>query len=275
MKLFQVDSFTTEQFKGNPAGVCITDHPLSETLMQNIASEMALSETAFLVKQNTGNTYSIRFFTPTTEVSLCGHATLAAAHILWETKSATDKITFKGNLYTLVAGLNNNASITIVLPPLYGQTLTAEPTDILKTNTPNLEPSDILHYWKVCNEKGEDIKLIIEVANDLLVKNFIPNLAIINNLPFEEGLIITAKSTDAKYDIISRYFAPKIGIPEDPVTGAAHCALAIYWESKLGRKLRAFQASKRGGSLGVERKDDFIELTGRAITIFDINYVER
>lgn len=272
MKLFQVDSFTSEPFKGNPAGVCITDEVLPVAVMQNIASEMALSETAFIVKHSEAE-FSIRFFTPTTEVPLCGHATLASAHILWEqgfVSKSSAEIKFKAIENTLFAELLENNSICLTFPVLKGELDDSWKNKILNTKIPALLPEEVVACWTVFNQQNKVIKLIIELKTDQLVREFQANFEAIKQLPLQDGIVITAKSSNENYDIISRYFAPLIGIPEDPVTGFAHCALAKYWESKIGPTLRAYQASARGGNLTVELVADTVKLTGTAITLYEL-----
>ena len=255
IKIFIVDAFTDVSFKGNPAAVCLPDKDLDEKLMQKIAFEMNLSETAFVVKKDDG--FGLRWFTPESEVELCGHATLASAHILWQEKilgnsdTAVFHTLYKG---VLTADLNRNG-ITLDFPvnipkkssdaPELNKALGIIPINLLTTEH---------HYLAVLNSEKELV-------------NALPDFALLRKLT-KFGIIITSLSDNAKYDFISRFFAPQKGINEDPVTGSAHCVLAPYWSEKLGKNtLKAFQASKRGGELLLTLKNERVLITGNAVTI--------
>ena len=259
MIIYQVDSFAKNAFSGNPAAVCILEYEVSHEFMQNIAMEMNLSETAFVYKKE--NEYNLRWFTPKVEVDLCGHATLAAAHILYEKglENKETKIIFNTKSGKLSAKFENNM---IVL-------------DFPKEEVEKIEIEE-----KLIDIFGENIvfagknrmDILIELKNENEVKNFIPYENILLDIETKRGIIITSKSYD--YDFISRFFAPKAGILEDSVTGSAHCALGPYWEYKLNKSnLLAYQASNRGGELFLEVEDERILIKGKAITVLECKFI--
>ncbi|WP_298740381.1 PhzF family phenazine biosynthesis protein [uncultured Chitinophaga sp.] len=256
---FQVDAFTDQPFKGNPAAVCITDSALPETTMQQIAAENNLAETAF-VSQAAG-TFNLRWFTPLTEVPLCGHATLATAHTLWQQGLADplQEIRFDTQSGRLTA-VRNEDWITLNFPSLTGHTvhLPQEVQEILGV-TP-------VHTIDVFN------RYLVEVATEAEVYDVCPDFARLTPYP---KVIVTAKAAAGSgYDFISRFFAPCIGINEDPVTGSAHCCLAPYWSAKLGKpEMQAYQASSRGGALRVKVDGDRVLLSGQAVTLIRGAYI--
>jgi len=268
--IFQVDSFTGVLFKGNPAGVCITDKALNDKIMQNIALEMNLSETAFVTPSNYGSIsssskFTIRWFTPACEVDLCGHATLAAAKILYR-------------IYNCKAEIIKFASKS-------GELLISKQDDLIQLDFPvgDPQPVELPEYFKdalrfsdtdwsnyyvqACQCKNMGILLICFKSADI-IRNISPNFTDLANaeLAFgNKGIIITAEEGE-DYDFISRFFAPGVGINEDPVTGAAHTVLTPYWSAKLNKlKMRAYQASQRGGEVHVELKDNRVLLSGKAV----------
>lgn len=252
MKIWTVDAFTSKPYAGNPAAVAIvTEFPSDETCFK-IAAEMNLSETAF-VKPLGENHFHIRWFTPAVEVKLCGHATLAAAHILFQEKLASgNKISLEslsGRLFVYKDG----SQYTLDFPlQKIGDALD-------KNDFANLLGVEILASAKAVDD------LIVEVSKDTLL-NFTPNKEKIISLDCR-GLIMTAKD-DSRYDFISRFFAPRVGVLEDPATGSAHCKLADYWQKKLGKtEFLAYQASKRGGELKLSIHVDRVYITGSAVTI--------
>jgi PhzF family phenazine biosynthesis protein len=262
MKLFWVNSFTTEAFSGNPAGVCISDTPLDEKQMQSIATELNLSETAFTHQLPNGH-WQLRWFTPTTEVPLCGHATLATAHILWTEQLA--HIEFPIVFKTLsVSNLNISLSghgITLAFPkkPLVESSKNKnEIESILGKPIQKLFQTLDKERWVAVLNHPSDVELAT------------PDLKKLKQLE-GMGLVITAKADSTKnYEIVSRYFAPQIGIDEDPVTGVAHCCVGPYWLELLNLKsLTAYQASKRGGLMVISmQNENTVLLTGQAITLF-------
>ncbi|MCD6161225.1 MAG: PhzF family phenazine biosynthesis protein [candidate division Zixibacteria bacterium] len=272
--LFQVDSFTDVAFKGNPAGVCITDKALDDKVMQNIALEMNLSETAFAVPANYGSVsssskFSLRWFTPSCEVDLCGHATLAAAKILY-------------NIYNIKAE-------TIKFDSKSGELLVSKHDDLIQLDFPigDPQPIELPGYFRAalrlsdadwansftqasqCKKLG---MLLICFKSADMIKNISPNFTDLANaeLAFgNRGVIITAEEKK-DYDFISRFFAPGFGINEDPVTGAAHTVLAPYWSAKLNKsKMRAYQVSQRGGVVLMQMQDDRVLLSGKAVIVLE------
>ncbi|MGE5692156.1 MAG: PhzF family phenazine biosynthesis protein [Candidatus Zixiibacteriota bacterium] len=253
-KIYQVDSFTDQPFAGNPAGVCILQEAKSEEWMRNVAREMNLAETAFLVKQNDG--YNLRWFTPTVEVDLCGHATLASAHILWETGqlSAKEEASFhtkSGLLTAKQAGklIEMNFPATpaaaVDAPPGLLQALGVEAKYVGKSR----------------------FDYLIEVESEDVVRGLNPDIGWVKQLPVR-GVIVTAKAKSDDFDFVSRFFAPAAGVDEDPVTGSAHCTLAPFWAERLGKKeLVGYQASSRGGVVRVRVDGERVHLGGQAVTV--------
>jgi PhzF family phenazine biosynthesis protein len=261
MDIFQVDAFTDKPFSGNPAGVCLLETEKPDVWMQGIAAEMNLSETAFLLKEKDRPGYSLRWFTPTTEVSLCGHATLASAHILWEesvlksheqglfyTKSGILTAEKRANWIEMVFPLRRIAPVDP--DPVLSKALGAKPvfTGRFVSDTGNL--------------------VLVEVGSDQEVFHMQPDF---KQLLKTEAMavVVTAASSRGEVDFVSRFFAPAVGIDEDPVTGSAHCYLAPYWAGRLGKvELTGYQASRRGGVVRCRPMEDHVLLGGQAITIF-------
>lgn len=252
--IFIVDAFTKEAFKGNPAAVCLPIKNVNTEWMQSVAAEMNLSETAFLKKNERG--YDLRWFTPEIEVDLCGHATLASSHILWEEGLLPEK---EKAFFNTLSG-----------------TLTAEKkSDKIELNFPSKSEKKISEYGKLQSVLGANFVYagksgyyyIIEVETDDIVKNLKPDFGALKEIT-EFGIIVTSKSSSDEYDFVSRFFAPSVGINEDPVTGSTHCVLGPYWIKKLNKKnLRAFQASKRGGVLNIKVEGDRVHIAGNAVTV--------
>jgi len=249
MNYFVVDAFAETPFTGNPAGVCIPDTPLPEAAMQSIAAENNLAETAFVEPREDGD-YNLRWFTPAVEIDLCGHATLASAFVLHEvlgagkgsyrfhTKSGPLIVTPKNELYEMdfPAWSARQVEITPEMRRAVGY-------DILEAHL------------------NRDLFLLLE--NEAAVREYQPNFAAIAAVPDCFGLVITAKGDDC--DFVSRMFAPKMGIPEDPVTGSTHSTLIPFWAARLGRDaLLAKQLSPRGGTLYCENRGERVKISGRA-----------
>ncbi|MFA6038050.1 MAG: PhzF family phenazine biosynthesis protein [Legionellales bacterium] len=253
MKIWTVDAFAKKPFTGNPAAVMIVDEFFQDALSQKIANEMNLSETAF-VKPLGVDHFHLRWFTPTTEVKLCGHATLATAHILYqENKVKGHAITFD-SLSGPLKVYKNNHELTLDFP--------LQATQILQDKT-LFEQTLGLDIVQAATALDD---LIIEIASPQELRNLKVSPEKINTFDCR-GVIITAKG-DEGYDFISRFFAPRVGVSEDPVTGSAHCKLAHYWQQKLGQsQFNAYQASSRGGELKILIKDDRVHITGTAITM--------
>lgn len=252
IKQYQVDAFATRAFEGNPAAVCPLDSWLDDALLQAIAEENNLSETAFFVPSEKG--YRLRWFTPVKEVDLCGHATLATAHILFEKLGyARPVITFEtrsGDLFVKKSG----QQLEMDFP---ASSLT--PCEISATLVEGLGQRPI-EVWA-----AEDYVAVFD--SEATVRAITPDQALLGQLDLR-CVVITAPGSEV--DFVSRVFGPKFGIPEDPVTGSAHCELAPYWASRLGKTvLSARQVSRRGGSLACEVKADRVILTGRALTVME------
>ncbi|MEZ6096965.1 MAG: PhzF family phenazine biosynthesis protein [Pirellulaceae bacterium] len=256
--LFFVNSFSDRPFGGNPAAVCVLESPASDSWMKLVAREMNLSETAFVARE--GDDWRLRWFTPTTEVDLCGHATLATAFVLWERKlvSPDDAIHFQTRSGQLICRQNGPA-IEMDFP--------VKP--VSKLDAP-YELDDILG----CSA-GEQVMvlddLLVEVANADVLRSLKLDFAKMSKLPVR-GVIVTCQDDNGKFDFLSRFFAPAVGVNEDPVTGSAHCGLAPYWAEKLQKNhLRAWQASERGGAVTCTLKGDRVVLSGTAIMMSEVH----
>jgi PhzF family phenazine biosynthesis protein len=254
LTITQVDAFTNVPFSGNPAAVCVLPEPLSDRWMQNIALEMNLSETAFLLKQEDG--YRLRWFTPSVEVDLCGHATLASAHVLWTEGhlAADDAARFQTRSGLLLAQQQGDW-IELDFPANPAQEI-AVPQELVQSlgDPPAAVWQNSLGYL-----------VLLESAE--AVRSIQPDFARMNELPVS-GVIVTSLSDRPEFDFISRFFAPQMGINEDPVTGAAHCCLAPFWRDRLHKsEFTAYQASARGGVVKVRCQGDRVCLGGQAITV--------
>lgn len=260
LPLVTVDAFTDVPFSGNPAGICLLPGQIPDQAMQLIASEVNLSETAFLETLG-DHEYKLRWFTPKKEVDLCGHATLAAAFLLYTAELADQgrEIVFQTRSGVLTA---NFAAVS-------SQVRLDFPIIITK---PAEHPyfTEAFFGYKVVGAASLKGNWILELDNPEAVKQVDPLLSELR-LHSEEGIIITSASgSDSKYDIVSRYFAPNLGIDEDPVTGFAHCALVDYWQKKTGRRnFKAFQASTRGGVLYLQVEGDRVLIRGNAVKMFE------
>lgn len=252
MRLLQIDAFTNVPFKGNPAAVCISEKSLSESWMQAMAMEMNLSETAFLWSENSH--FRLRWFTPTIEIKLCGHATLASAHAIWTLGlRKTSEILKFNTLSGELTAEQKTDGIELVFPEDI-PVAEAVPTGIL----------DALGIKKFVSSYKGRTKWLIELETEDEVRNVRPDFGKIPHA----NVIVTAQGQ--AYDFVSRCFAPASGIPEDPVTGSAHCLLTPFWSAKLGKKeFRAYQASKRGGELITIWESPKVKLRGQAVTIFE------
>jgi phenazine biosynthesis protein PhzF family len=255
--VFQVDAFTDKPFKGNPAGVMIVSEDMSSDLMQNIALEMNLSETAFIIPQGTG--FRIRYFTPTREVPLCGHATLASAHIIYELglKQNHETINIKAEGADLTIEKENDW-IVMNFPKYPIQKIDIHKDFKRLVGFEPVEMYSSIYDWKIAvAEKEKDI-LDATPDFDSLSKNGLGHL------------MISSKCDSKQADFVLRCFAPVSGINEDPVTGSAHCALTPLWSEKLGKvELTSLQLSKRTGQLKVKLNGERVEIKGKAITIFE------
>jgi predicted PhzF superfamily epimerase YddE/YHI9 len=252
--IYVVDAFTDRPFAGNPAAVCLLSKWLSDDVLQAIAREMNLSETAFLVKQR--DAYELRWFTPGIEVDLCGHATLAAACVLWTTdrepnETALRFLTRSGELSARGAG----ESIELDFP--------------LEPDQPAQPPSGLIEALKTePRYVGRNrFDYLVELGSESELRAIDPDFQLLATIPCR-GIIITARANEPEYDFVSRFFAPAACINEDPVTGSAHCCLVAFWQKRLGRNdFVAYQASQRGGTVRVRVRADRAILGGQAVII--------
>jgi PhzF family phenazine biosynthesis protein len=255
MDIYQVDAFTETPFYGNPAAVCLLEGPADESWMQQVAREMNLSETAFLYPRNDG--FNLRWFTPSVEVKLCGHATLASAHILWEKGIIAREETAR--FFTrsgLLCARSEGAWIVLDFPL---RTTAPVPVPPLLEKALGISPAAMGRC---------DDDYLVEIDSEAHVKDLRPDFSLllgVNAL----GIMVTARASTPGFDFVSRYFAPKEGINEDPVTGSAHCALGPYWRDRLGREeFSAFQASSRGGCVKVRVGGERVFISGQSVTVF-------
>jgi PhzF family phenazine biosynthesis protein len=248
--MYQVDAFASQVFSGNPAAVCMLDSWIDDNILKSIAAENNLSETAFLVR-NTGG-FDIRWFTPTTEVGLCGHATLASAFVLFTCRGWSKKeICFNTRKSGQLVVSKRNDLIDMDFPSRPARSRTA-PSGLREAL--GATPVAILGSAEV---------LLVVLENEKAVRELQPDFSALERVECR-GVIVTSKGS--RSDFVSRFFAPRLGIPEDPVTGSAHCVLVPYWSSELHKKdLHAFQVSKRGGELFCIDAEDRVKISGRAV----------
>jgi PhzF family phenazine biosynthesis protein len=260
MKIWTVDAFAKEPYTGNPAAVTIVDEFPQDDICKKIAAEMNLSETAF-VKPLKDGSFHIRWFTPAVEVKLCGHATMAATHILFQEGLAKDRV----HLHSLSGPLTvTQETDTLTLDFPLQKTGPALPAEGL------IELLDLNEPVVAVVQAYDDI--LVEFAHAQDVRQLVLDPKDVNKIDCR-ALIVTAKG-DGRYDFISRFFGPRVGVDEDPVTGSAHCKLAHYWQQKLKKdSFLAYQASKRGGEIHIKIQDDRVLLTGKAVTIMEGNWL--
>lgn len=252
--VIQVDAFTATPFKGNPAAVCVLPAPRDDHWMQQVALEMNLSETAFLVRQDDG--YNLRWFTPTTEVDLCGHATLASAHVLWETEQlAPDQQARFHTRSGLLAADRDGDWITLDFP--------AKPAIEVPPPSGLLEALGV--QARYVGKNAFDYMVVVD--DEATVRELQPDLGRLRTVG-ARGIMVTSHTDSSDYDFVSRFFAPGSGVDEDPVTGSAHCCLGPYWQERLGRSdFLAYQASARGGVVRVQVQGERVKLGGQAVTV--------
>lgn len=254
MKITQVDAFTTVPFRGNPAAVCLLPRSAPERWMQEVAREMNLSETAFLVRRADG--FGLRWFTPVAEVDLCGHATLASAHVLWESAALGERDTARFHTRSgVLSAVRRGGEIEMDFP--------AEPADAAPA------PPDLVRVlgaeprWVGRNR----FDWLVELDSEGTVRALRPDFTALRSIT-DRGVIVTSVSESPERDFVSRFFAPAVGIDEDPVTGSAHCCLAPFWAARVGRReLTGHQLSDRGGVVRVREAGDRVHLSGRAVTV--------
>jgi PhzF family phenazine biosynthesis protein len=252
--LLLVDAFTDRPFSGNPAAICLLPEWRDDRWLQSLAAEMKQSETAYLVRNADG--FDLRWFTPAVEVDLCGHATLAAAHALWEqgVVSANAPLRFKTRSGTLTAA-RRDGQIELDFP--------LNPEESVEP-PPELLPALGVAAKYVGKSRFD---YLVEVDSEAVVRQIAPDFKRLASAPVR-GTIVTSRSSDPRFDFVSRFFAPAAGIDEDPVTGSAHCCLAAFWRKRLGKsEFLAYQASPRGGVVRVRVANDRAILGGQAVTV--------
>jgi PhzF family phenazine biosynthesis protein len=258
IRIVQVDAFTNRPFAGNPAAVCVLRAAPPEAWMREVAREMNLSETAFLIPAGAtdANGYNLRWFTPSIEVDLCGHATIASAHVLWEDGHLPQDAQARFHTRSgLLSADRRGEWIELDFP--------ATPAE------PAQAPAGLVEAL------GTEVQFVgknrfdylVRVASEAVLRGLKPNHALLRQIPVR-GVIVTARSEAPEFDFVSRFFAPGSGIDEDPVTGSSHCALGPYWSAELGRtELTAYQASARGGVVRVRVNGSRVVLGGQAVTV--------
>jgi PhzF family phenazine biosynthesis protein len=256
IELYQIDAFTSRPFAGNPAAVCFVQEPADAQWMQNVAAEMNLSETAFLWPLEDG--YSLRWFTPAAEVNLCGHATLASAHALYKTKRLAPDAQARFHTRSgLLTASWDHRWIELDFPALPAQPVETPPALLAALG---------LKRAPLFTGFDEEDYLVV-VDGEAIVRELEPDFESLLAIKCR-GVSVTSRADESDYDIVSRFFAPWVGIKEDPVTGSAHCCLGPYWAQELGKKtLVAYQASTRGGVLQVRPSGNRVILRGQAVTI--------
>jgi predicted PhzF superfamily epimerase YddE/YHI9 len=250
---YQVDAFSASPFHGNPAAVCILKEMLADKVLQAIAAENNLAETAFLVQQS--DAWKLRWFTPACEVPLCGHATLAAAHVLCQGKMVDQNKPIRFDTLSGILTVQKEGDFYVLDFPAYGERDLVLPEIFQKAlSTEIVQAVATQNFW------------LVELKDASAVRALQPDMATLADYP---PVIVTAKAEeDTPYDFISRMFGPSLGIPEDPVTGSAHCCLTPYWSKRLGKaEFFAYQASARGGELKLQLKGERVLISGEAVTV--------
>ncbi len=254
LTMTQVDAFTSEPFSGNPAGVCLLTAPREDAWMQNVAAEMNLAETAFLLHRPDG--YGLRWFTPVAEVDLCGHATLASAHVLWERGALAPEETARFHTKSgLLTAVRRKDWIELDFPATPDEPVEA-PRGLVKAlgAKPQYVGKTPFDY-------------LVELDSEETVRGLRPDLRFLATLG-TRGVVVTSRSESPDFDFVSRYFAPAYGIDEDPVTGSTHCALTPFWARRLDKtSFLARQLSVRGGVLKLELRGDRVAIGGQAVTV--------
>ncbi|MEA2693019.1 MAG: hypothetical protein QOJ16_2406 [Acidobacteriota bacterium] len=264
LPIYQVDAFTDRPFAGNPAAVCLLPAPREEAFLQAVAREMNLAETAFLVRRNgatpaDGDTdgWDLRWFTPTVEVALCGHATLASAHVLWQAGELGAGETARFHTRSGLLTAEQRGDWIVLDFPAEPPEAVPEPPPVLLAAL-GAEP-----LWVGRNR----FDYLVELPSEAAVRALAPDLRALKTLPVR-GVIATARAEAPPFDFVSRFFAPAAGVDEDPVTGSAHCCLGPFWRDRLGKDdLLARQVSERGGTVRVGVRGKRVELGGQAVTV--------
>ncbi len=264
-RITQVDAFTAEPFRGNPAGVCIMAGAAESEWMQAVAREMNLSETAFVHPH--GDAFDLRWFTPAVEVNLCGHATLASAHVLWTEGHLEQSrpAVFHTRSGVLTCMLEPAMAVSAGGHPWIRMDFPARPAE------PAEPPAGLLEaLGVVAVSVGRNVDdYLVELAGEDEVLAVRPNMHALGEVD-ARGVMVTARALQPPFDFVSRFFAPRVGVPEDPVTGSSHVCLAPFWAARLGRpELVGYQASARGGVVRVEVQGDRVLLSGQAVTVLE------
>jgi PhzF family phenazine biosynthesis protein len=259
-RISQVDAFTDRPFSGNPAAVCVLSEARDAQWMQNVAAEMNLSETAFATRLDGPSRFNLRWFTPNTEVDLCGHATLATAHVLWEeahiSPEQTPRFETRSGLLTASRGPHG---IELDFPR------EAVETEVTSPECLSILEAAIPAPIRFAGRNRFDF--LVELDDEETLIGLRPNISKVAALPCR-GVIVTSRSADPEFDFASRFFAPNVGVDEDPVCGSAHCCLGPYWSEKLGkRELTGHPRSRRGGVVRVRVEGPRVLLIGRAVTV--------
>ncbi|HEX6939863.1 MAG TPA: PhzF family phenazine biosynthesis protein [Longimicrobiales bacterium] len=251
--IVQVDAFADRPYRGNPAAVCVLAEPRDDAWMQDVAREMNLSETAFLTPEADG--FRLRWFTPAVEVDLCGHATLASAHVLWQDGHLAPTATARFHTRSGLLTAERDGDWIVLDFPAAPDTETDPPDGLARA------------LGAAPRYVGRSrFDLIVELESEQAVRELDPDLGELRRVD-ARGVIVTARSERGEFDFISRFFAPRVGVDEDPVTGSAHCVLGPFWRRRLGKDhFLAYQASRRGGTVRVTVRGERVRLGGRAIT---------
>jgi PhzF family phenazine biosynthesis protein len=253
VKIYIVDAFTNNAFSGNPAAVCLLDYPKTDDWMQRVSNELNLSETAFLFRE--GEHFNLRWFTPKSEVDLCGHATLASAHVLWFEQNLDNEELIFSTKSGMLTVKKNEGWIHMNFP-----------LEIAVESKPPVELIDGIGITNFSFIGRNRFDFILEVESQSVIENLSPNFDVLKRID-SRGIIVTSKSNDPEYDFVSRCFFPRLGVDEDPVTGSAHCLLGPYWMEKLQKNtFKAIQLSSRRGVLQLEVLDKRIIISGQAVT---------
>jgi PhzF family phenazine biosynthesis protein len=255
IRIVQVDAFTNQPFAGNPAAVCVLEKARPDEWMRHVAREMNLSETAFLTPREDG--YHLRWLTPAVEVDLCGHATVASAHVLWEDRHLPEGKEARFHTRSGLLTANRRGDwIELDFPA--------------KAAVPAEAPDGLLRSLGVAEARyvGRNaFDYLVEVDSEETLRGLDPDHSTLRRIPVR-GVIVTARPKGGEFDFVSRFFAPGSGVDEDPVTGSAHTALGPYWAERLGKtEFTAYQASARGGVVRVTVKGDRVLLGGQAVTV--------
>lgn len=253
-RITQVDAFTDRPFTGNPAAVAVLSDLPTDSWMQDVAREMNLSETAFLLPHDDG--FDLRWFTPTVEVDLCGHATLASAHVLWEDGLLPAEAIARFHTRSgLLTARRDGDWIELDFP--------SRPARECPAPEHLVEALGTVPRW--IGTSGSDLLVVLD--NEKQVRSLMPHISVLRRIQVR-GVIVTSEAVSEGSDFVSRFFAPRVGVDEDPVTGSAHCTLAPYWEERLGRtNLVGYQVSARGGKVRTRVRGDRVLLGGQAVTV--------